>query len=63
MKRILFEYINEQITPARERYVALLEAPNHIEEQLQEGAKKARAVSAPFLQELREAVGITKISG
>jgi tryptophanyl-tRNA synthetase len=63
MKRILFEYINEQITPARERYIALLEAPDHIEEQLQEGAKKARAVSAPFLQELREAVGITKISG
>jgi tryptophanyl-tRNA synthetase len=63
MKRILFEYINEQITPARERYIALLEAPEHIEEQLQEGAKKARAVSAPFLQELRKAVGISKISG
>ena len=63
MKRILFEYINEQIAPARERYVALLEAPEHIEEQLQEGAQKARAVSAPFLQELREAVGISKISG
>ena len=62
MKRILFEYINEQIAPARERYVALLEAPEHIEEQLQEGAQKARAVSAPFLQELREAVGISKIS-
>jgi tryptophanyl-tRNA synthetase len=63
MKRILFEYINEQITPARERYIALLEAPDHIEEQLQEGAKKARAVSAPFLKELRKAVGISKISG
>ncbi len=62
MKRILFEYINEQIAPARERYVALLEAPEHIEEQLQQGAKKARAVSAPFLQELREAVGISKIT-
>lgn len=62
MKRILFEYINEQIAPARERYIALLEAPEHIEEQLQEGAKKARVVSAPFLQELREAVGISVIS-
>ncbi len=62
MKRILFEYINEQITPARERYFALLEAPEHIEEQLQEGAKKARTVCAPFLGELRAAVGISKIS-
>ena len=63
MKKILFEYINQQIAPARDRYVTLLEAPEHIEEQLQEGAQKARAVSAPFLQELREAVGISKISG
>ncbi len=62
MKKILFEYINEQIAPARERYYALLEAPEHIEEQLQEGAKKAREVSVPFLQVLREAVGISKIS-
>ncbi len=62
MKKILFEYINEQIAPARERYHALLEAPEHIEEQLQEGAKKAREASVPFLQELREAVGISKIT-
>ncbi len=62
MKKILFEYINEQIAPARERYNALLDAPEHIEEQLQEGAKKAREVSAPFLQELRQAVGISKIT-
>ncbi len=62
MKKILFEYINEQIAPARERYNALLDAPEHIEEQLQEGARKAREVSAPFLQELRQAVGISKIT-
>jgi tryptophanyl-tRNA synthetase len=62
MKRILFEHINEQIAPARERYEALLAKPDHIEEQLQEGAKKARAISAPFLTELRKAVGISRIS-
>ncbi|WP_349432563.1 tryptophan--tRNA ligase [Methylomarinum sp. Ch1-1] len=62
MKKILFEKINDEITPARERYEALLEAPEHIEEQLQEGAKKAREISKPFIQELREAVGISKIS-
>lgn len=62
MKQILFEHINEHITPARERYEALLEAPEHIEEQLQEGAEKARAISVPFIKELRKAVGISRIS-
>ncbi|MEQ1559508.1 MAG: tryptophan--tRNA ligase [Methyloglobulus sp.] len=62
MKRILFEHINEQIAPARERYNELLEKPDHIEEQLQEGAKKARAISVPFITELRKAVGISRIS-
>ena len=62
MKRVLFEHINDHITPARERYEALMQAPEHIEEQLQEGALKARAVSAPFIKELRKAVGISRIS-
>ncbi len=62
MKKILFEKINEEIAPARERYQALLDAPEHIEEQLQEGAQKARAIATPFIQELREAVGISKIT-
>jgi tryptophanyl-tRNA synthetase len=61
MKQVLFEYINEHITPARERYEALMQAPDHIEQQLQEGARKARAISIPFLKELRDAVGIARI--
>ncbi len=60
MKRILFEKINEEIAPARDRYYALLDAPEHIEEQLQEGAEKARAIAGPFMQTLRESVGINK---
>ncbi len=62
MKRILFEHINEQIAPARAVYDELMLKPAHIEEQLQEGAKKARAISYPFIQELRKAVGISRIS-
>jgi tryptophanyl-tRNA synthetase len=61
MKQTLFEYINEHITPARERYEALMQAQDHIEQQLQEGARKARAISIPFIKELREAVGIARI--
>jgi len=47
MKKVLFEHINEHIAPARERYEALLQAPEHIESELQEGAKKARAILFP----------------
>ncbi|NOQ65446.1 MAG: tryptophan--tRNA ligase [Methyloprofundus sp.] len=61
MKKVLFEHINEHIIPARERYEALIKEPDHIEQQLQEGAEKARAITAPFLLELRKAVGIAKI--
>lgn len=62
MKQVLFEYINDHIAPARELYEALLQAPDHIEQQLQEGAEKARAISVPFIKELRNAVGISRIS-
>ncbi len=61
MKQVLFEHINDRITPARERYEALLESPAHIEQQLQEGAEKARAIAAPFIKALRQAVGISRI--
>ena len=62
MKKVLFEKINEEIAPARERYQALMEAPEHIEEQLQDGAAKAREISVPFMQAIREAVGISRIT-
>jgi tryptophanyl-tRNA synthetase len=62
MKKILFEKINQEISEARERYQSLMETPEHIEEQLQEGAKKAREISQPFMQEIRESIGISRIS-
>jgi tryptophanyl-tRNA synthetase len=57
-KKQLFELINGQVGDARERYEALLQNPAHIEDVLQHGAAKARASSRPFLDQLREAVGI-----
>lgn len=62
MKKILFEKINLQVAPARERYQTLLQTPEYIEEQLLTGAQKARAISQPFIQQLRKAVGISAIS-
>lgn len=63
MKKYLFEYINVQISPARKRYDLLMLEPAYIEQKLQNGAEKARAISLPFLQQLRKAVGIQKLKG
>ncbi|MFA0813255.1 tryptophan--tRNA ligase [Microbulbifer epialgicus] len=60
-KKQLFELVNGQIGEARERYNTLLENPSQIEEELEKGAAKARAYSAPFIEKLRSAVGIRKI--
>ncbi len=57
-KQRLFQRIDEQIAPLRERYETLIAKPAAIEDALQHGAAKARAIAAPLLEELREAVGL-----
>jgi tryptophanyl-tRNA synthetase len=61
MKQLLFEYINEQLRPAREEYERLIANPGIVEAELQKGAEKARARSAPFLAEIRETIGIRRL--
>ena len=61
MKQLLFECINEHIKPARDEYQRLLDDPGVVEQELLKGAEKARAVSVPFLDEIRHAVGIRKL--
>lgn len=57
-KNRLFLLLDEQLGESRERYHQLIERPADLEDLLQLGAKKARAVATPFLNELREAVGL-----
>lgn len=57
-KQRLFERIDAELTPLRERFDALIARPGEIEERLREGARKARALAAPFLAEMRHAVGL-----
>lgn len=57
-KQRLFERIESQIGPMRARYEALIANPAEIEAALRAGAAKARAIAAPFLAELRAAVGL-----
>ncbi len=63
MKQFLFEYLNDQLAKPRERYGELMADPAHIEAVLKQGAERARKLSKPFLQEIREAVGIRKLGG
>ncbi len=54
----LFHLIDGQISPLREHYETLIAKPADIEDALQHGADKARAIAAPLLEQLREAVGL-----
>lgn len=63
MKQLLFEYLNEHLREARQRYETLLQSPQEIESRLREGAAKARAFAAPFMREIRQAVGIAPLAG
>ena len=61
MKQVLFEYLNDHIKPAREEYERLIGDPAIVEAELQKGAAKARDISAPYMQEIRRAIGIRKL--
>ena len=60
-KQRVGDRIERELGPMRERYGDLMAHPEHIEETLLEGARKARAVAAPLLRELREAVGLRRM--
>ena len=54
--------LERDLGPLRERYADLMAHPERIEAALLEGAAKARAVAAPFLAELRHAVGLRRMT-
>ena len=59
-KQRVVERLEREIAPMRERYDALMAHPERIEEILMQGARKARALAAPLLATLREAVGLRR---
>ena len=61
-KKRLFELVNSELAPARQRYEELLNAPQEVESVLQTGAQRAREISQPFVAKLRRAVGISPLS-
>jgi tryptophanyl-tRNA synthetase len=61
MKQILFEYLNDHIEPAREEYDRLIADPGIVEAELLKGAARAREEAAPYLDQIRDSVGIRKL--
>ncbi|MEY2730399.1 MAG: hypothetical protein RL584_1525 [Pseudomonadota bacterium] len=55
--------LEAHLAPMRERYEALVARPDELEDILLQGARKARALATPFLQSLREAVGLGRLAG
>ncbi|MET0814542.1 MAG: tryptophan--tRNA ligase [Pseudoxanthomonas sp.] len=62
-KQKLFERIDAEVAPMRERYESLMGRPAEVEAMLRDGAGRLRAKYAtPFLAELRHAVGLRDLS-
>jgi len=61
-KQQLFERIEREIGPMRARYEHLMAHPEEVEVILQAGARKARALATPFMQNLRQAVGLRALT-
>lgn len=60
-KQMLFERIDREIAPMREKYEHLVNHPAELESILQAGAQKARARATPLMAELRQAVGLRNL--
>ena len=61
-KQVLFERIDRELAPMRERYEHLIAHPAELEDILQAGAVKARKLATPFIKELRSAVGLRNLA-
>jgi len=61
-KQILFDRIDREIAPMRERYEHLISHPAELERMLQAGAAKARQRATPYMAELRQAVGLRNLA-
>lgn len=58
LKNLLFDVLDEQLTPMRERYEVLMQPDSVLDEMLAAGADKARKRAAPVMHNVRRAIGI-----
>lgn len=57
-KNILFEKVNEMLSPIREKYNYYMNNPEIVREILQKGAKKAHIVAEETITRVRNAIGV-----
>lgn len=58
IKKFLFEVLNEELKPIRERRIELSQNMDYIDEVLKEGTEKARMVAKENIRKFKEAIGI-----
>ena len=61
-KQLLFERVDRDVAPMRERYDDLMAHPEKIEQTLLAGAERARQIATPFVRQLRSAVGLRSLA-
>ncbi|MBN0988577.1 tryptophan--tRNA ligase [Amphritea pacifica] len=61
-KKELFEFLDSYLSKPREEYNRLMNDLGFVEQQLLKGAEKARSHAAPFLEDIRVAVGIRPLT-
>jgi len=61
-KQMLFERIDREVAPMREKYEALIANPAEVDRLLLAGADKARQLATPFIRELRHAIGLRPLA-
>jgi tryptophanyl-tRNA synthetase len=61
VKKSLFDAINDEIAPIRERYTELKDQPDLLNDLFSDGARKVRPQAQELIGKLREAVGISNI--
>jgi len=59
---MLFERIDREVAPMREKYETLIANPAELDRILLAGADKARRLATPFIRELRHAVGLRPLA-
>ncbi len=58
VKQAIFDHFMQLVGPARTRRQELSNKPAYVEEILRQGVSQARAIALPFVQAVRDAVGI-----
>ena len=59
MKQELFELLEATFADKRDRYNALMGNTDELDKILEKGAEKARAIAAPIMAKVRQAVGVS----